>query len=591
MTRHHPCYQGRHSHNTSNEPNLQRVLGAGPWFWPPVSDVEARDAARQHCPAGPPDAQPGQIPLLAYNKSSTGSGVGSLWVLAPECSTDEDGVRDFRPAARKSWRNALAAVPRSVPVIRRPLDVAGNRPPPAREVGHHGNNSARVLDGNSFGLAFALSIISRVFDIALPDDIAATATIDNMGNTDEVDALDAKLSVLRDFAPGVRRCFVACEQSDLPDSSLGGVELIRVSSVREAVDKIFPDLARRIIDIDRDRRPEFIDELFEVAISLQGRLSSWKVVADTAAMALEKWEDLNARETAKLQMTHSFAARHEGHQQELELPKRDWIDEIAQPFRLRALAHLTQQSTSTTVPEPQRVLDFVNPYLETGPDAFGDHLRLMGALGRLHYTCTEFQKALKFQRDAVDGWFDRRLYGEISYPLSFAWLTAGSAGFHGDIDDLKKYEKKWKAHAGANPKGFSYVRVCRGRAMTQLGHHDEALELLEEIIDDGPADVAPTLRAMALRWMLYILRHRHSSEDIEARNNELKALAADCDRAHKFELLRRLDAALFDEDQHRALELADDYLEAFPQPARYMLEASGRPRAQWPAFMQQYIFE
>ena len=71
-----------------------------------------------------------------------------------------------------------------------------------------------MLDGPSFGLTFFLLLTSTVLDVPLPDEVVASAEIDDRGRIGPVDAIAEKIAGIIAIAPSVRRVLVAADQRD-----------------------------------------------------------------------------------------------------------------------------------------------------------------------------------------------------------------------------------------------------------------------------------------------------------------------------------------------------------------------------------------
>jgi hypothetical protein len=126
--------------------------------------------------------------------------------------------------------------------------------------------------------------------------------------------------------------------------------------------------------------------------------------------------------------------------------------------------------------------------LVRGPDAFPEHLRLAGALGRLAATRGRLDDALDLQFEAAEGWLTRpELHQEVSYPLSEAFRLASVLESHVALDVAERLRAR-AVRAGALSPSSPWVESSRARALVILRRpRTEILSTLEPLLAGAPA--------------------------------------------------------------------------------------------------------
>lgn len=592
MTRAHPCYQGRHSLRPSNLATIKRFLALGPWFWPPESESEAFATAATVIADGPPQIQPGQFPLVAY-----ASQTGSIWKLDPYLQHSDQGVSEFLIDAQTCWQTAVSAVPRSVPVLWKGLTPLRSRPLLASFC--IGGGKAAALGDRSFGLAFALAIISEIAGIPAPSDITASATIDEFGNPGPVGGLAQKIDAITDYAPGIRRFFVHKGQLDeATEAARDRLEIVGVTSLAEAISTVFPELLSALID--RAQSPQdrslHIEEMFQLAIGRRDSMVEWKALKHAAESAGRAWQDLPDEQNRMLDFVIAISDRHDGNQGALEIPPLSWLQKFTQPFRTEILAHLVQQSTDTGNPEPKEILEFAEPHLIRGPDAFPVHLKLLGSLGRLLYVLGDHQEALDHQIEAIEAWLARRRYDEVSYPLSFAFDVAGALGDQTAFQHLEDLEHQWQTLGAITKTNYAYIACSKARALWLFQRHEESEALLREAL--AIPDMSTSFRQTICRRLTQVLEHEGRHTEVETLaldhpNIELSWLtshpsAETLKETEEQWLLLELSRKVHFGDHNEALHLVERLLAKKPQSITNMLRYARVSDEHKPAFLVRY---
>lgn len=594
MIRSHPCYQGRHSHYPSAQRYAERILRAGPWFWPCEGDEEAGLAA-EVTGVSMPEARAGQVPLVAYHSSKH---KGSVWLLEPEAINEDENVKGFLRAAQESWACAVSAVPRSVPLLWKSLQPIARQPLRARFIGSHGGHY-EALDDLSFGLSFALSIVSRLADTPLPVHVAASATIDEFGHLGKVGELGAKIDALLDFAPQVTEFIVASAQQseaeELAEKRLTAARRLKIvafQTLTDVVGHVF-NLSGQLIrwGDDEERRAELIEQIFRLTAGHSESVRSWLPVGRAAADARKHWPGLSVEECQKLDFAHAVAYRHDKNKGSLPLPERAWLDKLPHPLRLSVVAHTLQQSADTGTPPPEDTLAFVRPFVVRGPDAFPGHLRILGALGRLHYTLGNYDEALELQLQSLNGWMSLHEFNELSYPITFGYHIAGARNDRKTIEKLDKHEEFWRLHTPGSSGDRAFVNNARGRALALMGAPDRAESLLRETLETSHLRL--NVRQTALRWLVFCLEERGESAQAEAAltANELLEPKKQDDGSivpNPVRILIEMDRALRRGDSEAAEQAADEFVEHHSNVIARVLAYAKLPDGKRAAFIQRY---
>lgn len=587
--RRHPCYVRSHFHRPRSPGDIKRILSRGPWFWPATDDWEAIEVAREvmGAEAVPDDAcdTAGCIPVVAYQKKQG----GSIWIVDLSVTQSTGEHHEFLREAKEVWRDVISAVPRSIPVLWKPLrEMTKKRLWAGKAVQFNG---ASVLDGRSFGLAFALALISKLLEAPIPLRFMASADVDEMGHIRAVDGLEEKLEVIWNYAPRVEVLLVAKEQEDnAREYADGRLEVKGVATLTEAVDLVFDDLPRQLVEAGEGEaeRDELVEEIFRLCLLRRDSIVDWSPVGRAARLAREGWDGLSESDTQKLAIAEAVARRHQDNSGQLELPSQSWIDELPQPQRVEVVAHIVQQATDTGTLVAGDALEFGRRYLVRGVDAFGPHLKLLGALGRLYFVMGELEQALEMQKEAIGEWIRRRRSDEISYPLSFAYTLVGALGDGDEFEELSKLETRWRSMSGATPRGDDYVRCFRGRAAALLGDLESAEEWLEQAAD---ASGAPgPFRRFLDRWRLYVLEEIADGDSIdesrEARHTQIVESygwggAPDCHQTWWLAMTRALRSGAGE----RAVECARAFIDAEDKIAGRLVEYGECSDEELPEFL------
>lgn len=589
MNRSHPCYTKTHRHHDSNLREAAALLGKGPWFWPGDRDWEALEVAQR---ATNIEMKPdfgegavGRIPLVAYKEKKD----GSLWLVDLSVTSSGSDYCEFLDEAKQVWMDAISAVPSSIPVLWKSLENVSEQKIFAQKVANF--RGVSVLDGRSFGLAFGLALVSKLLEVPLPVTWMASADIDEKGRVGEVDALEEKIDTIWNYAPRVRRLLVAKEQEEKAERySAGRIDIVGVNTLTEAVNEVFDDLPRRLVELGEEQgdREDLVKQIFDLCLTRRDAIRDWSPVGGAARLARKGWAGLRDADIEKLTIAEAVSLRHEDNSGEIQLPLGGWFDTLSKPKQVEVAAHIVQQSTDTGTPEEWAALKFAKSYLVSGNEAFEPHLKLMGAMGRLYFIVGQLEESLEMQKEALEQWIERRKSDEVSYPLSFAYTVVGAMGDGDEYEALKKSEHQWRSRSSVTPKGEEYVLVSRGRAAVFCGDWERARDLL-----DGLAQISSLsgpFQDMVDRWRLYVLEEMAHRGDFEESEAEVRRQIVErhdwtgkprCAHTWWLEMAR----ALRDENATRALQCARKFIEVEGKIAERMIDHADCAEDALPTFL------
>jgi hypothetical protein len=492
------------------------------------------------------DPSPGETLLLA-----TTDGSGSLWALEPK--PGRSGDADLSRSCRAQLDLARSLVSRDLPLIAEPegaLDWCVSAIRPQRET---------QLTGDSFGLSFCLATASAMLRIALPDDLAATAAIASDGTVEPVDGagLEPKLVALDAWAPNVRRLLVAGNQQSVAESiaaRLGlGMTVIGVESLTQAIDIAFPTLVETASRQWHDPalRAEIIDRMFRHVVDGSRSLLRFEGIA-TACELLEPLVAARSNEAHQLEFARIVARGHDAEEEPLPLHEA-WLDTMRGSRQLKVLAHVVSRSLYAEPAERARVLGYAESTLPDAPSGeHAEHLRVLGALGRVFASLGQHDKAYHYLRRAIRGWADEGDWGSASHPLCEVLRVAGIESKHAALRELiaGDVQRALAAH-NLDPISRAFIIFAVARAWTQAGDVQEALHWFGHEARERAVDWNATvlhLQASRLRWEAFALDRFGGTEASSARasqlRNELERLAKTRKGTEFAWVLCQLDQAL-----------------------------------------------
>ena len=554
----------------------QEAYRVAPWVWPdPARRPIEYEAARNAVRCDPPAMPIGSVLLVAVTDGSA-----SLWGL------DLPGADTVLAArARVAWEAALSAFVRVAKVLWQAPDpllravVSGRKVASFVWPGHcePDERTAGAMDGLSFGLPFLLSVASRLWDLPVPPDVAATGAIEPDGSVHAVEAVGQKTRALIERAQAVRRWLVPAEnvaeaREAAHDSDL---EVIPVSTASDALDVVFgeaPDRRLRQVLAEPERRADLVRRLFHLACEQSQLDLDWAAVA-LAAGQVAAASGLSEQEAFLAKVSRAVALRHrENAPGEMPVPTEQGLGAFPAPVRCVLVRQLIQHAADTGVPTFEQAEALAMRTLVRGPHAFREHLMLLAAWGRLLAVCGRPEEALAAELEAVEGLLERFAWSEVSRPLAMGLRLAGALADAARYERLERVRRSLETGALLTAQDLRYLHLAAGAGCIGLGRLDApACERLESLAEDP---LAPGhVRFSALRWAIQRAERRGEPEKA-ARLQQRFERHVQADQppfdARLFYQLVRLDRDPGDRDAIDSLTRLD------PGPVGHLVRAAGR---------------
>jgi len=573
---------------------LQKMLSAGPWCWP--LDDDSTQNAMAIVTDGVPSMANGMVPLVAVNDYCA-----SLWVMLPDLDWDSRdlSLAELGKTATFAWQTAAAALPRSVRVLWKSVADTASKKPVARHMvalpleGREVRFDAK-LEGTSFGLSFLLAQSSSSLGTPVPPDLIASATVNARGVVGPVDGLDAKLTVVIERAPRIKRFLVAAEQVEEAEfHAAGRLEIVGVSTAAEAIETVFPDLPTVLSTKGQNpvARRSFVDSVFSLALGAHGSTHDWKPVAEAARLALSQWEDISDDERSRLTLARAIAERHAGNRGDVELPTTDWLASFPLPLRIAIVTHVVQQVADTGSPAATAVVALAQQYQKRGAEAFDEHIKLLGAMARLEAVTGDPSLALDYQTECSLQWMQRFQFREVSFSLSEQFRLAGALGDQAALADATVVYDELVRRGELSGLSRAYVDLSRCRAMVMSDTPDRALERLQGLFDDEHSPVQ--LQLSAARWLSQAHRKMGDAKSADVVQETLAGIARtatnDIDVVQKYLTLASLDQALADGAAAKAATAVGELQEIEAYPTNHLVASYSEQRADSvEAYVQRY---
>jgi hypothetical protein len=485
----------------------------------------------------------------------------TLWSLDPPPAADagKSGHADasFGPEAVASWKAAVVALPRSLPVLWRDLRDEADRMPCPRRIGLHLTEPGieqreRVVDGGSFGLAFLLHLASRVLSLPCPPDILASVAIDELGRASRVDGLPQKLAGIAEMDPQITRVLVAAPQhEEVGAAAAGRLQLVPVRTAAQALEIVFGEaLGTRLAEAGSDdaRRRELVDAFFRLALVGRGAAVDWSPVERGAAIALREWP-MAFDDRYRLQFAAGIAARHERNAGEVVLPGSAWLDSQPAPIRVAILTHLVQQCADTGTPPVADIEPFAARQLPADlGSAFVPQLKLAGAVARLWAVTGRAADALEMQQRVARAFVAIFEEGEVSFQLSEWFRLSGALEDADAFAAADALLARLDTIGCMSAAGKPYVELSRARARVQLGTLDRAVaERLDRLSSD--LSVPAHVRWSAHRWVVRAWRGLGEKDRAAEGLSDMLRNGRTVPHALRYLVLAGLDADIL---EHRA---------------------------------------
>lgn len=474
---------------------VKEALQCG-WCWPHDPVNAARATALGSKEPSPP--RPGECLLVSVNANTS----SRLWRASPNMQKQTRGVaRLAGDVADQAWHLTT----RDLPVL-----VGANRLTEAptwhaRSLGFHGNapQPESTLHGASYGLALTLASASLLLNRPLPTDLIALACVRSDGQLMEVEGLNAKLAVIVEWALGARRVMVAASQQEEASALLreanSDIAVETPASAGAAILAAFPNAVRIAGETwtDAEDAEAAVMTLYMQALRKGVPLVGWSGVAETAKLLAARFGN-ELEEPWRVHFVRSVALRHDsGRAPEVRIePWPDsWLLKRPRPERLQLLAHLVQSHSDAASTTLDSILHQARSHLSPPHERHQEDIELLGALGRGHAVLAEPQlpppesgspceaanTALDTLTEAIEGWRKLFLPEQASYAYCERLRLLGMLGRSKEARAEMETTGEWILKSPRTDMASRcFVAVAHGRALTQLGDADEALNWLSE---------------------------------------------------------------------------------------------------------------
>lgn len=454
-------------------------LARCPWLWP-TRDPEL--ALAMGAAEGDP-LDPGEALLIAVERDDQPVLVRAI----VGGSAGGWGSCGVGPTAAHAWSDARSAVAWATPFAIRalPKDL------PKLEAIHPWRS---VVDGSSFGLAFALMGISFVTSVPMPATVAALATVDSTGRTGPVAGLRAKMAGIVDIAFGIQTVIVHSSQVAEAQGHAGDTPLrvVGCDSLGHAVDVTWPTLAE-LVDgrcADPQTREEWTTSLYRNAFSPRKTFLRWQPIRDLALRLMgPEGATSDDRLALRARWVFGVAARHCGEEERVRemLPTAaQMLEHEPNPDRQRRIrANYIQFATDCGVPletEVRAPLESLEAQLHVphrgvpggGRASLLDRheLRMLGAWARLHHACGEIERAQVLSLACVEEWlaYDDAS-SEATHPLAALLIALGVCPNEHRFARAAAARSAILEEEGPN----AWVELAWARALLGAGRPEEAL--------------------------------------------------------------------------------------------------------------------
>jgi|GEM_PF-2057352 len=554
------------------------------WLWPLPSASPALKAMAKSCTLeSPKPLHPGESLLVA-----THNGVASLFALVFRAIS-----HDFSPKplelgykAKTAWRDAFIAFCGCAPLIWQSRYHLSSKSPliepprvmriadyvPDGKCGYD-KRLLQAVDGFSFGLSFVLAIASKLWNIPLPVDVAALGAVGPDGSVRSVMDVALKTRALIKKAPSVRRVLVSLEDADEARAVANGstVEIVPVTHVREVLQIVFKDKPQKTLMRalrSKDKRHTIVRNLFDLTCSGLDTPIDWGAVANACRLLLEN-ANLSEKERFEVGFAGAVAMRHKSNTGNMPVPSDTLLDSYPLPIQVKIVAHIVQHCADTGMPEFERVQSLVRRYLVRGKKAFLEHLRLLGAWGRLLSVCGSPKEAMQCEIESAQGFLELMELSEISRPLSSAFRLCGALQQKKTYLRLKKMKETVLNIGSLDEVSLGFLEVAEKGSAVRLGLANEYdLQVLEGLTK--LSHLPPEVPYGAMRALIQHYRRLGAQDKVSQYESRLAKSAnpLHSNFAKITEALVRLDSDPNDNEALSILQQLD------PGPVSHLLRAA-----------------
>lgn len=422
-----------------------------------------------------------------------------------------------------------------------------------------------ILDGDSYGLAFAISQASLLVATPVSPHVVALATIDGDGNTGDVGKLSEKIGEVLTQALNIQSFLVTPRQVEearkavtcyAPDDDT--LQVVGVGTVGEAIEYIWPEIESEfecrlgkagVID-------ELLDELYTKTLEGWGPFQIWHPVINTLNYLLGT-NRLREDDTIKARFALSIALRHAGQGDE-QFAVRPSIDEIMRSekrgdYHAAILGQYVQSFSDAGAElseDVQRKLQSLYEDLQAQRSAYSESLKTLGAYARLLNRDGSPAEAFELLDMILNEWwaYRRKHAHEASHPLC---AILHSVELMRDANAYSKVKAQMERFEAWGVKNSYWINFAHARALSSLGEVESAAQMFEKLrVNDN----APTfMRYSSVRWRWRCEPHARESASahLQAIRDKMKAVDDSAENANDlntFSHLSLLDYGLYTDD-------------------------------------------
>lgn len=459
----------------------------------------------------------------------------------------------------------------------------------------------RPVDGTSFGLAFALSIASRLLDEPLPDDLVGLARCDPQGKLGSVDGLDAKLKAIRLDAPRIRRVVLSKEQ-ELPGDAVlrDSFTFLPRDTLQDTLTLDVYDRAKMRSILEKHIHAASLSEQVDAALDFvlfEPSPNTYRPYIKTCELLAEKLEKERSSRTPKAYAQLDTKLRYciartrnkgGGREGDYTMPAPStWVPEQPKWLRRKLMAGYAQYTYGHAAFDPQEMLNLLesedlNLALDLDVEqTSSDELVLFGARTRLLEHVGRYQDALDIHTRIAAQWSRRRRFDQATWSLSRAIVLAGVLGDEVRLKRLKTLTQTVLLYLPAPNDGRTFLHLAWYRTEVFREHrrsqHTEPSAILPKPTrDEGQ-------HALSIQWLHAELDAKRLHEHVPHGFDRFALLAGAADSAARARRLRKakdpiypplyaITAAYLQGDEH-AMQRAREKFRAQDIVAR-RLEAS-----------------
>jgi hypothetical protein len=385
-----------------------------PWLWPLDPRLEAR--AREFGLTRPTAAPPGEVLLLSFSHGAPPRGGLARLTRTPGTF---GGELTLGRSALSALQLSFGLVTRDLPQLVRP-EALTRREVWSGALLHGGPRNLRTLEGESFGLSFALSAASLLTDVPLSCELAASAVVRPDGTLAPVEGLAAKVRVLRANALGVCRLLVAGAQVEEAREACAGELVVEgYATLGEALEAVLPGLGETTPQAWRTPgvARAVARQLFQLILRPQKPMLGWGGVVRAAESLLEALPADDREHQRLVAFTGEVARRHQGLRAPLPWPDDDALARAQAPVRLTLLAHVVQAATDAGASDLALQLERVRALAPGIRDCEQGGLALWGSIGRGLARLRRYDEAAALLEEVLQAWLDALIPERSTFAL------------------------------------------------------------------------------------------------------------------------------------------------------------------------------